>query len=74
MDEMDADSDPRLVTKDPASSFSARLESTETSRLMQSALDELDEQCRSIVRLKYYDDYSYEDIAALSPGHRSITA
>jgi len=65
-DEMDADGDARLVLADPKSSFSAVLESSETSHMMKSALDELDEQCRTIVRLKYYDDYSYEDIAALS--------
>ena len=56
----------RLVLADPKSSFSAVLEGSETSQMMKSALDELDEQCRTIVRLKYYDDYSYEDIAALS--------
>jgi RNA polymerase sigma-70 factor (ECF subfamily) len=65
-DEMDADGEARLVLADPKSSFSAVLESTETIHMMKSALDELDEQCRTIVRLKYYDDYSYEDIAALS--------
>jgi RNA polymerase sigma-70 factor (ECF subfamily) len=65
-DEADADGDARLVLADPKPSFSAILESAETSHMMKSALDELDEQCRTIVRLKYYDDYSYEDIAALS--------
>jgi RNA polymerase sigma-70 factor (ECF subfamily) len=42
------------------------VESAETGQMLQQALDGLDEKCRTIIQLKYYDDYSYEDIAALS--------
>jgi RNA polymerase sigma-70 factor (ECF subfamily) len=65
-DEINDDGVPRHVLEDPDSCFSAVLEKTEANQILNSALDDLDEQCRSIVRLKYYDDYSYEDIAALS--------
>jgi RNA polymerase sigma factor (sigma-70 family) len=65
-DALDEDGEARIAVRGSGSPFSNILENADTSRMLQQALDGLDEQCRSIVRLKYYDDYSYEDIAALS--------
>ena len=66
IDETDADGEARIVVRGSVSPFSNILENAETSRMLQQALDDLDEKCRTIIQLKYYEDYSYEDIAALS--------
>jgi RNA polymerase sigma-70 factor (ECF subfamily) len=66
IDETDDDGEARIVVRDSVSPFSHIVESAETGQMLQQALDGLDEKCRTIIQLKYYDDYSYEDIAALS--------
>lgn len=42
----------------------AMLANAETSRLVRQSLDELDDDCREIIELRYYGDLSYAEIAA----------
>ena len=41
----------------------ALLANAETSRLVRQSLDQLDDDCREIIELRYYGDLSYEEIA-----------
>jgi RNA polymerase sigma factor (sigma-70 family) len=65
-DALDADGNHVVVLADSSTPLSKHLDRGDISSMMQTALDSIDEKCRTIIRLKYYDDYSYEDIAALS--------
>ena len=42
----------------------ALLASAETGRLVRQSLDQLDDDCREIIELRYYGDLSYAEIAA----------
>src|SRR5436189_3999134 len=41
----------------------ALLTNAETSRLVRQSLDQLDDECREVIELRYYGDLSYAEIA-----------
>lgn len=65
-DALDADGNQVVTLADSSTPFSKQIDRGAIETVMQAALDTIDEKCRTIIRLKYYDDYSYEDIAVLS--------
>jgi RNA polymerase sigma factor (sigma-70 family) len=65
-DALDEDGNNIVALADSSTPQSRNLDRSDIQAVMQEALAAVDEKCRTIIRLKYYDDYSYEDIAALS--------
>jgi len=65
-DAMDSDGNHIVALADSSTPLTQQIDRNDIEAMMQAALDAIDEKCRTIIRLKYYDDYSYEDIAALS--------
>ena len=61
-----ADGNHIVALADSSTPLTKQIDRDDIETMMQAALDAIDEKCRTIIRLKYYDDYSYEDIAALS--------
>lgn len=55
----------RTALEDRRSSFLEQVETAEAYSALESGLQRLNERCRSIIRLKYYEDRSYEDICFL---------
>ncbi len=64
IDAADEDGSPRLVLEDTHSSFYDHLECTETRELLTSALDNIGTKCREIIKLKYFDNFSYDKIVS----------
>jgi RNA polymerase sigma factor (sigma-70 family) len=65
-DAMDEDGNNLVSLADNSAPLSRQIDQGDITAVMQAALDSIEEKCRTIIRLKYYNDYSYEDIAALS--------
>lgn len=55
----------RDVMEDKQSSLEEQSEKTELQAMLQSTLDTIDERCRTIIKLKYFKNHSYEEIAAI---------
>ncbi len=52
-----------LALEDKRSSFSSLLENIETIKMVRVSLNAISERCRMLIRLRYYQDQSYEEIA-----------
>ena len=67
LDDIDAQGNPRLVLEDKESKslFEERLENEETAVLLKSTLDNMGQSCRHIIKLKYFENLSYEEIVSI---------
>jgi len=61
----DEDKRPLVILEDKQSSFEDKLIAAETGAQLQSLLDRLGERCRAIIRLKYYENRSYDEIGEI---------
>jgi RNA polymerase sigma-70 factor (ECF subfamily) len=63
--ETDEDDRPRVILEDKQSSFADKLVAAEQREQLQAVVNMIGERCREIIRLKYYENRSYEEIVAI---------
>lgn len=63
--ETDEDNRPRVILEDKQSSFADRLVAAEKREQLQAVLNMIGERCREIIRLKYYENRSYDEIVLI---------
>jgi len=62
---VDEDKRPLINLEDKRPSLEERLITAETGAHLQAMLNSLGERCREIIRLKYYDNRSYDEIVVI---------
>ncbi|MCP4717234.1 MAG: sigma-70 family RNA polymerase sigma factor [Deltaproteobacteria bacterium] len=65
LDERDSENMPRVPVPQTQPSFLGELQQQETADLFEKAFQDLGEKCSTIIKLKYFDNRSYDEIVGI---------